>query len=395
MIYCFEILPPGVFRKHDTTRRVGRAWMKGFVFRAAIPIFLFLMAALNAAHALDMAEGEWEIVSETSIESKGFSMPPQASRVTQCLTREDALPSQEKECKVTSRKMVGNTISWSVQCGKSEGEGEITYHASGKSYKGNFRMKSVEDGETVTMRMTLSGKHLGPCPPGQKSGFTGEMAARQAQAEKAMATAKQVQAEQEALRKKCEDFVQRTVVPADPPESCGQEGVRRNAKCEKMVGKLDMEFGRYEITVEQASRIGPSCTLTEEKRKAVCMNMDDPVPPELLVGRQVRQVKRGKDRITWSDSSAGMETKGGIVFRGNSFEGVVTRKSSGNAGMEQLQVTKVTGRRAGPGDCPKERDASAVGREYTAQERPGDSATDVLKGVGENPAKGIRKLFGF
>jgi hypothetical protein len=55
-----------------------------------------------------------------------------------------------------------------MECKKAEGEGEITYRSS--TYKGNFRMKMVEDGQTMKMNMKLAGKYLGPCPKGQKSG---------------------------------------------------------------------------------------------------------------------------------------------------------------------------------------------------------------------------------
>jgi hypothetical protein len=101
---------------------------------------------------------------------------------------------------------------------------------------------------------------------------------------------------------------------------------------------------------------------------------------------------------------------GGIVYRGTSFEGVVIQKSRPGSGMEHLQVTKVTGRRVGVGDCPKEVDSADVGRGYTAKKqggdpakkkegdpakkKEGDSAThtdNILK----NPVKGIRNLFGY
>jgi hypothetical protein len=378
--------------------------MRGIFFRAAAPILALFLAAGSAAYALDMAEGDWEILSEMSMEAKGFSMPPQTSRQTQCLTREDAVPSREKECKVAGRKVSGNTVSWRVVCPKGEGEGEITYHASGKSYKGNFRMKVVEDGETMTMRVKLSGNYLGPCPAGQRSGPTGETAARKAQAEAAIAQAEQSRAEQEALRKQCEEFMKRVAVPAEEPGACAQEGFSRTPECEQKVGSLNLQPGLYEIAVEEASRSGPNCFRQEEKResgekpKTVCLSEDDPIPAELRAGRQARQVMRGKERITWKESSAQEEVRGGVVYRGNSFEGVVTRKMAMGPGMEQFQVTKVTGRRVGEGDCRK-------GREYTSRPRSDNTATppagkekpsDEGKGTGEiNPVKEIRKLFKF
>jgi hypothetical protein len=246
----------------------------------------------------------------------------------------------------------------------------------------------------MTMNMKLAGKYLGPCPKGQKSGATGETANQMAKGQAMAAQAKQVQAEQEALRKKCEEFVKRTAVPAEDPGMCEQDGFTRSPRCEEKVGKLNLEYGQYEITVEEASRISSSCVLSETKRRTLCLNMDDPVPQELRTGRQVRKVKHGKDKITWREAYEGGETLGGVVYHGTSFEGVVIRKSRTGSDMELLQVTKVTARRVGVGDCPKERGSEEKGRGYSAQPREGGTSTDVLKGIGENPVKGLRKLFG-
>jgi len=291
-----------------------------------------------------------------------------------------------------------------MECKKAEGEGEISYR--GTTYNGFFKMKMVEDGQTMTMNTKLAGQYLGPCPKGQKSGATGETAKQMAAGQQAAAQAQQMQAEQEALRKKCEEFVKRTAVPADDPGMCEQDGFTRSKECEEKFGKLNLEYGQYEITVEVANRISSSCGFSETKRKTLCLNMDDPVPQELRPGRQVRKVKRGKDKITWRESSESGETLGGVVYRGTSFEGVVIQKSRPGSGMEHLQVTKVTGRRVGVGDCPKEVDSADVGRGYTAKKKGGDSAThtDNMKKGGDsathtdnilkNPVKGIRNLFG-
>lgn len=198
--------------------------------------------------------------------------------------------------------------------------------------------------------------------------------------------------------------MKRVAVPAEEPGACAQEGFSRTPGCEQKVGSLNLQYGLYEITVEEAIRSGPNCFKQEEKResgekpKTVCLNEDNPVPSELGAGGQVRQVMRGKERITWKESSAQGEVQGGVAYRGNSFEGVVTRKMVAGPGMEQFQVTKVTGRRVGEGDCRK-------GREYTSRPRSDNTATPPAgkekpsgegKGTGEiNPVKEFRKLFKF
>ena len=383
--------------------------MKNAVRQTVVLFAFILLCAVSTAYSagIDMKEGDWEISSETSMTMGAMSMPPMANKSSYCLTREDPVPKSEKDkdCRIVKQKVVGNTVSWRMECKKGEGEGEISYH--GTTYNGFFKMTMVESGETMTMNMKLAGKYLGPCPKGQKSGATGETAKQVAAGQQAAAQAKQLQAEQEALRKKCEEFVKRTAVPAEDPGGCEQEGFTRSRKCEEKVGKLNLEYGQYEITVEEASRISSSCALSETKRKTICLNMDDPIPPELRKGSQVRKVKYGKDKITWRESYEGGETLGGVVYRGTSFEGVVIQKSRTGSEMELFQVTKVTGRRVGVGDCTKEVDSADVGRGYTAKKKGGDSPThtDNMKKGGDsatstdnilkNPVKGIRNLFGF
>jgi hypothetical protein len=370
--------------------------MKNVVRQTVVLFALILLCAAGTAHSagVDMKEGDWEISSEMSMTMEGMSMPPMTNKSTYCLTREDPVPKSEKDkdCRIVKQKVVGNKVSWRMECKKGEGEGEISYH--GTTYNGFFKMKMVEDGQAMKMDMKLAGKYLGPCPKGQKSGATGETAKQMAAGQQAAAQAKQQQAEQEALRKKCEEFVKRTAVPAEDPGGCEQVGFTGTRKCEEKVGKLNLEYGQYEITVEEASRSSFSCGLSETKRKTTCLNVDDPVPPELRRGRQVEKVNHGKDKITWRESYKGGETLGGVVYRGTSFEGVVIQKSRPGPDMELLQVTKVTGRRVGAGDCPKERGSADMGRGYSAQPRGGGTSTDGLKGIGENPVKGLRKLFG-
>jgi hypothetical protein len=381
--------------------------MKNVVRQTVVLFALILLCAAGTAHSagVDMKDGNWEISTETTM--VGMPMPPMANKSTFCLTQEELVPKSEKdkECKIVSQKITGNTVSWRMECKKGEGEGEISYR--GTTYNGFFKMKMVEDGQTMNMNMKLAGKYLGPCPKGQKSGATGETAKQMAAGQQAAAQAQQMQAEQEALRKKCEEFVKRTAVPADDPGMCEQDGFTRSKGCEEKFGKLNLEYGQYEIIIEVANRISSSCGFSETKRKTLCLNMDDPVPQELRPGRQVRKVKRGKDKITWRESSESGETLGGIVYRGTSFEGVVIQKSRPGPGMEHLQVTKVTGRRVGVGDCPKEVDSADVGRGYTAKKKGGDSPTqtDNMKKGGDsathtdnilkNPVKGIRNLFGY
>ena len=371
--------------------------MKNVVRHTVVLFALILLCAAGSAHSagIDMKEGEWEISTETTME--GMPMPPSASKSTYCLTREDLVPKSEKDkdCKIVNRKVTGNKVSWRMECKKAEGEGEITYR--GATYKGTFRMKMVEDGQTMTMNTKLAGKYLGPCPKGQKSGPTGETAKKMAAGKQAAVQAQQqqaeMQAEQAANAKKGEALIKRSVVPAEERGACAQEGFKRTPECEGKTGDLNLKPGEYEITVERGSRFGTTYTPVEMERKTVCLTDDEPVPGVLGAGRPPH-VKRGKEKITWTDAAGGRTTKGGILYRGNSLEGAVTSTMDLGAGQQSLSVTKVTGRRIGDGNCIGGRDYSAKGRGYSAKKKGGDSAVGENK-ILKDPVKGIRNLFGF
>ncbi len=385
--------------------------MKNVARQTVVLFALILFCAAGTAHpaGVDMKEGNWEISSETSMVMEGMSMPPMANKSTYCLTREDPVPAKDKDCKVVNHKVSGNKVSWRMECKKGEGEGEISYH--GTTYNGFMKMKSVEDGETMTMNMKLAGKYLGPCPKGQKSGATGEtakqMAAGQQAAVQGQKQLAQIQAEQAAVAKKTEAFIKRSVVPADEPGACGQAGFARTPECQGKAGDLNLKPGEYEITLERGSRVGTTYMPVEEERKTVCLTEDAPVPAALSAG-PLAHVKRGKERITWTGAAEGQTTKGGILYRGNSLEGAMTNTMDLGAGQQSFIVTKVTGRRIGDGNCIAARDYTAErrrgkkGRDYTAKKDAGDAAK---KGAGDsaaytdnilkNPVKGIRNLLGF
>jgi len=375
--------------------------MKSVARRSVVLFALVLLCAVGTAHSagVDMKEGNWEISSETSMTMEGMSMPSMANRSTYCLTREDPVPRAEKDkdkdCRIVGHKVTGNKVSWRVECKKGEGEGEITYH--GTTYNGFFKMKMVEDGQTMNMDMKLAGKYLEPCPKGQRSGPTGETAKQVAVGQQMAAQAKQqqeqYQAEQAANAKKGEALIKRSVVPVEEVGACGQAGFGRTPECEGKAGDLNLKPGEYEITVEKGSRFGTTYTPVEVERKTVCVTEDDPVPAALGAGRPAH-VKRGKEKITWTDAAGGQATKGGVLYRGNSFEGAVTTTAELVPGQQSLTVAKVTGRRIGDGNCVGGRDYSSKGRAYSAKKKGGDSPLGENK-ILKDPVKGIRNLLGF
>ena len=143
--------------------------MKNIARRTVVLFAFILLCAGATAHSagVDVKEGEWESSTEMSMTMGAMSMPPTTSKLTYCLTREDLVPKTEKDkdCKILNKKVVGNTVSWRMECKKAEGEGEITYR--GTTYLGFYKMKMVEEGQAMTMNSKLAGKYLGPCPKGK------------------------------------------------------------------------------------------------------------------------------------------------------------------------------------------------------------------------------------
>lgn len=112
-------------------------------------------------------EGKWEITVE--MEMPGMPMKLPATKVTQCLTKEDLAdpgksaprgPKDNSNCQTSDYKVDGNKVTWSMECKGKEamtGTGEIVFAAD--SYDG--WMKIVTAGTEMTM--TYSAERLGEC----------------------------------------------------------------------------------------------------------------------------------------------------------------------------------------------------------------------------------------
>jgi hypothetical protein len=134
----------------------------------AVILFVSFLWTDSGFAGPDMREGEWEITTQTEMPGMPFSMPPVT--VTQCLTKENLVPSgqepgQEK-CEVLDVKVSGNTVSWCMRCrdegSTMEGRGEITYH--GDTFEGVTHI-DVESPSEGGMQMTnkMKGRRIGDC----------------------------------------------------------------------------------------------------------------------------------------------------------------------------------------------------------------------------------------
>lgn len=114
------------------------------------------------AKSLNMTEGKWEISSMVEMpDMPAGMMKPQT--FTTCLKQTDYVPKndQQNDCSMKDVNVSGNTVSWSVVCKDSSGKGTITY--AGDTYDGVMEMSSKDGGKDSTMKVTMKGKHIGPC----------------------------------------------------------------------------------------------------------------------------------------------------------------------------------------------------------------------------------------
>ncbi len=112
--------------------------------------------------SVNMQEGKWEVT--TTFEMQGMpSGMMKPTTVTTCLSQKDYVPKDEgqKDCIMKDVKVNGNTVSWAVACKDSSGTGTVTY--AGSTFDGVTEMMMKEGGKETAVKMTMKGRHIGPC----------------------------------------------------------------------------------------------------------------------------------------------------------------------------------------------------------------------------------------
>ncbi len=126
-----------------------------------------VLLATQAVAGIDLHEGLWEIT--TQMEMPGMPMQMPASMHRQCLTKQNSEPDvhgqNTEDCKITERKVSGNTLTWTLKChGKNamQAVGKITYH--GERLEGTITIQA-NDPEMGTMSIVnrISGRRIGDC----------------------------------------------------------------------------------------------------------------------------------------------------------------------------------------------------------------------------------------
>jgi hypothetical protein len=148
----------------------------------SITCAVLVFAAAQAVAGDEPKLGKWEYT--TSMQMPGMpampALPPGVqlpagmkiggggiSRTFEhCVTKEDFVPREEKDCTVTKNDRKGGTITWAATCntpqGKADAQGSATY--TGDTMKGSTHMTgTTSDGHPFEMTQEMTGKYLGAC----------------------------------------------------------------------------------------------------------------------------------------------------------------------------------------------------------------------------------------
>ncbi len=127
-------------------------------------------APTASAPKVNMQDGQWEITTTAEMQGMPAGMMKPYTFTT-CLTQKDPIAKDKEQtnCKMQDVKTVGNTVSWTIVCPDVTSKGSITY--AGTTYDGFIESAMKVEGKDMTSKMTMKGKHLGPClaqAPAQK-----------------------------------------------------------------------------------------------------------------------------------------------------------------------------------------------------------------------------------
>ena len=131
----------------------------------AVSVILLATVSFSIAGSKpNFKEGKWEVATTMEMPGMQMNMPPMTH--TQCITEKDYIPQTSQpgdECKITSAKVSGDTVSWTIHCrgqgGEMNGAGTVTYR--GDSFKGEISMSMAPAG--MSMTIYTKGRHIGDC----------------------------------------------------------------------------------------------------------------------------------------------------------------------------------------------------------------------------------------
>lgn len=138
--------------------------MKKVVLCLAALALAFPLLAADAKSPIK--PGKWELTMEMEIPGAPIKMPP--IKMSHCVTKEqaetpeNAVPKGDKksDCKVSDMKIVGNKVSYTVNCPKQNVSMDAEMKYTDDSFEGTMKMRMEGQPE---MTQKYSGKRLGDC----------------------------------------------------------------------------------------------------------------------------------------------------------------------------------------------------------------------------------------
>ena len=122
----------------------------------------------NMVFAQAIEPGEWEFTTE----ARSPMLPkPQNMTSKRCITKEDAenpeklfaRQSEKNDCKFTPGARTGDSLSWEMECAKSNMRGTGTARFGQGTLESEMRMTGEMQGHKFNITSRTTGKRLGPC----------------------------------------------------------------------------------------------------------------------------------------------------------------------------------------------------------------------------------------
>lgn len=225
-----------------------------------------LFASLSFVAASALAQGGPDELWNMTTRMEMAGMPGQTFPSQACMKKGQSQPdkmSQDKNCKVTDVRTVGNKTSWKVVCSGRDamsGTGEIT--RTRDSMDGRIRLQGKSGGETMDMTMVLSGKLAGGCNAGEQQ----KKQQAQAQAMVAQGEAQMAQMCSESMDKYITQMFdgENAVCKAKKPEYCARvskaaQGMRTAAGYRNASKNVDWQQAGKACKVNMASVRADAC----------------------------------------------------------------------------------------------------------------------------------------
>lgn len=133
-----------------------------------ISCLLVFLPTLLSAEGLPIKPGLWEI---TSVSENSMMGSPRTRTFQQCMTEPELDPlsqmteMDQEQCEMSST-VSGNQLNYTMECTMPQAgtfSGQGTFISHGDTVTGAMEMQGTFDGQTIQMKVSSEGKHVGDC----------------------------------------------------------------------------------------------------------------------------------------------------------------------------------------------------------------------------------------